>query len=198
MVLTRRRERDKVCLSRRGADRQRLEGPIRSPHPLVSYGSILHILPSAEKMPFQHHSETGAGQIPGAAQEQGDIKQCCGECEWEYTVWVIWIRGKEKWSTLPGRFLDKSVSDDLLWVHSGKVWQHSPNQYKLYILESWQQEQPCSVCSNQGSWLLGPSSFQCGRSDGGLWSAGCGTSSPLTAPNCMVTLWAHMLHPDCT
>lgn len=48
----------------------------------------------------------------------------------------------------------------------------------LYISESWQQEQPCNVCvaisevrqttnANQGSWLLGPSSSQRGRSEGG-------------------------------
>jgi len=144
--------------------------------PLFSCGSIC---PTSSLLQRRCCSQTGAGQFPGAAQEQGDAKRCCGECEPRHTTQVFWIGGNEKRSTLLGSFLDKSSSDELLRVHLGKFWQHSPDHFKLYISESWQQEQTCSVCvcdnfksqavsSDWSSWLLGPPSSQRGRSDGGL------------------------------
>lgn len=73
----------------------------------------------------------------------------------------------------------------------GKFWLHSPNHWALHFRELATGTALQCVCgnfrsqaanANQSSWLLGPSSSQCGRSEGGLCSARCGTSSPLGAP----------------
>lgn len=169
---------------------------------------LSHILPLPEEMLFQCQPPTGAGQIPGVAQEQGDTKQCYGEWEQGYTMWVFQIRRNWKRSTSPGSLLDKSgkmTFSELTWGNFGSGAQISlsftflkagnRNILAVCVPDNFQSQ---VARSNQSSQLLGPSSSQRGRSDRGLWSAGCGTSPPLRAPNSTVSLWAHTLHSDCT